>query len=207
MVLTLGCMYAAMRMAGPVTRGYNLGTLSYEVQPSLNGRAELVIPHTGVRLEAKALDAPYVLRVKPRSLSVKGLAEAAVGVRSAVHTAKNDIVRGVIWAFVRALVYALVGGLIGAALSATLVFVFGRLGRALLAGVIGVVLAVAGVGASGLWVWQAHYIRALEHPTVIAGERAQKLNLAPLLRRIRHARDFEEVIRDLSSVLVQVARG
>jgi len=61
-VVTIGCMYAAMRIAGPVTRGYNLGSLSYEVQPTLHGNAELLIPHTGLRLQAKVLDAPFVLR-------------------------------------------------------------------------------------------------------------------------------------------------
>jgi hypothetical protein len=207
LVLTLGCMYAGMRIAGPVTRGYNLGTLSYEVVPSLHGNAEILIPRTGVRLQAKLVDAPFVLKVKPRSLSLTGIAQAAVGMRSALSTAKTDIVHGAIWAFVRAFLYALGGGLVGAALSALLIFFFSRLGTAILCGAIGVVVTLVLVGGSAVWVWRAHYIHALEHPTVISGPRRTKLNLSPLVRKIRKAHTFEDVIHDLAPVLEQVARG
>jgi len=207
LVLTLGCMYAAMRIAGPVTRPYNLGTLSYEVEPTLHGNAEILIPHTGVRLEAKLVDAPYVLRVKPRSLSATGIAEAALGARAALKTAKSDIVHGATWAFVRAFLYALGGGLVGAALSALLVFFFFRLGTAILCGVVGVIMTLVVVAGSGVWVWRAHYIDALEHPTVVSGPRRAKLNLTPLIRKIRTANSLEDVIHDLAPVLEQVARG
>jgi len=108
---------------------------------------------------------------------------------------------------VRAFLYALGGGLVGAALSAGLVLVFGRLGRALLAGILGVLLTLVVVGGSAVWVWQAHYIHALEHPTVIAGPHRKKLNLAPLIRKIRNARNLEDVIHDLAPTLIKVARG
>src|SRR5437899_4836919 len=107
LVLTAGGMYVGMRIAGPVTGSYNLGTLSYEIRPELHGNAEVLIPHTGVKLRAKLVDAPYLLIVKPRSFSVTGIGEAALGVRSALNTAKNDIVDGIIRAFVRAFLYAL----------------------------------------------------------------------------------------------------
>jgi hypothetical protein len=207
LVLTLAGMYLGMRIAGPVTRPYNLGTLSYEVVPTLHGNAEILIPRTGVRLEAKLVDAPFVLRVKPRSLSVTGIAEAALGARAALKTAKSDIVHGATWAFVRAFLYALGGGLVGAALSGVLVFFFSRLGTAILCGALGVVLTLVAVGGSGIWVWRAHYIQALEHPTVISGPHRAKLNLTPLIRKIRMAHSLEDVIHDLAPVLEQVARG
>lgn len=207
LVLTLAGMYLGMRIAGPVTRSYNLGSISYEVRPALHGSAEVFIPHTGIRLKAKVVDAPYVLRVKPRSLSLTGIAEAALGVRSALDTAKTDIIHGVIWTFVRAFLYALAGGLVGAAIAAVLVLFFGRLGRAIMCGFIGVFVTLAVVGGSAVWVWQAHYISALEHPTVIAGAHSAKLNLHPLIEKIRRAHSLEDVIHDLAPVLAQVARG
>ncbi len=207
LVLTLGGMYVGMRIAGPVTRSYNLGSLSYEIRPALHGNAEVLIPHTGVKLRAKLVDAPYVLVVKPRSFSVTGIAEAALGVRSALNTAKNDIVDGVIRAFVRAFLYALGGGLVGAALSALLVFFFFRLGTAILCGAVGVIVTLVVVGGSAIWVWRAHYIQALEHPTVVSGPHRAKLNLTPLVRKIRTAHSLEDVIHDLAPVLEKVARG
>jgi hypothetical protein len=207
LVLTLAGMYLGMRIAGPTTRGYNLGSLSYEVRPALHGNAEILIPRTGLRLEAKLVDAPYVVRVKPRSFSVTGIAAAAIGVRSALNTARDDIVHGVIWAFVRAFLYALAGGLVGAGISALLVFFFGRLGTAILCGAIGVVVTLVVVGGSAIWVWRAHYIEALEHPTVVARGQHTKLNLKPLIRKIRSADSLEDVIHDLAPVLQQVARG
>jgi hypothetical protein len=207
LVLTLAGMYLGMRIAGPTTRGYNLGSLSYEIRPALHGNAVVLIPHTGIRLHAKVVDAPYVLRVKPRSFSLTGIAQAALGTRSALNTAKDDIVEGVIWAFVRAFLYALGGGLVGAALSAALAFFFGRLGTAILCGVIGVLVTLLVVGGSAVWVWQAHYIDALEQPTVVAAGEHTKLNLKPLIRKIRTANSLEDVIHDLAPVLQQVARG
>lgn len=207
LVLTLAGMYVGMRIAGPVTRGYNLGSMSYEVRPALHGNAEIVVPRTGLRLKAKLLDAPFVLRVKPASLSVTGLAEAALGVRSALDTAKSDIVDGVIRAFARAFLYALGGGLLAAALSALIVFFFGRVGTAILCGMIGAFLTLAVVSGCAIWVWQAHYIHALEHPTVVSGPHRTQLNLSPIVRKLRRSGSLEEVIHDLAPVLVQIARG
>jgi hypothetical protein len=206
-VVTLGGMYAGFKIAGATTRGFVLGKLSYDVQPTLHGRAELVIPRTGLRLEAKALEAPYVLRVKPRSISAESVAAATVDIRGAVQQAKQDLIHGAIWSFVRAFLYALGGGLVGAAIAAGLVLIFGKLGRALLAGIVGVALTVALVGASALWVWQAHYVHALEHPTVIVGPHRKNLNLTPLVRKIRHAHNFNEVLRDIVPLLTKVVRG
>jgi hypothetical protein len=207
LVLTCAGMYVGMRIAGPVTRGYNLGSLSYEIEPALHGNSEILIPHTGVRLQAKLVHAPFILKVKPKTFSLTGLAEAGIGVRSALDTAKSDIVHGATWAFVRAFLYALGGGLIGAGISALLVFFFFRLGTAILCGVIGVLVTLVVVGGSGFWVWRAHYIQALEHPTVVSGPHRTKLNLTPLIRKIRRAHSLEDVIHDLAPVLVQVARG
>jgi hypothetical protein len=207
LVLTLAGMYVGMRIAGPVTRSYNLGSLSYEIEPARHGNAVILIPHTGLRLESKRVNAPYVLRVKPHSFSLTGIGEAALGVRSALTTARDDVVHGVIWAFVRAFLYALGGGLVGAAISGLLVLFFGRLGTAILCGVLGVLLTLVVVGGSAIWVWQAHYIQALEHPTVIAGGESTKLNLKPLIRKIRSAHNLQDVIHDLAPVLEQVARG
>jgi hypothetical protein len=207
LVLALAGMYLGMRIAGPTTRAYNLGKLEYEVTPSWHGNANVVIPHTGLRLEAKLVKAPFDLRVKPTSFSLTGLAQAGLGVRSALQTAKDDIVRGATFAFVRAFLYALAGGLIGVAIAAVLVFFFGRLGTAIVCAVLGVALTVVVVGGSGIWVWRAHYIEALEHPTAVAGGQRAKLNLKPLIRKIRKAHSLEDVVHDLAPVLEQVARG
>ena len=206
-VLTLAGMYLGMRIAGTSTRSYNLGSLQYEVRPVLHGRAEIVIPHTGLRLESKHLHAPFLLKVRPHSFSLTGIAEAGLGVRSALTTAKTDIVHGATWAFVRAFLYALGGGLIAALISALLVFFFGRLGTAILCAALGVLLTLAVVGGSGVWVWRSHYVQALEHPTVVAGGQRTKLNLRPLIRKLKKAHSLEDVVHDLAPVLRQVAAG
>src|SRR5215471_12024370 len=112
LVLTVVGMYVGMRIAGPVTRSYNLGAISYEIRPARHGKTEIVIPHTGLRLEAHNIHAPFVLRVEPTSFSLTGLAEAGLGVQSSLSTARSDIVHGATWAFVRAFLYALAGGLV-----------------------------------------------------------------------------------------------
>lgn len=207
LVLTLAGMYVGMRLAGPMTRGYNLGSMSYEVRPALHGKAEILVPRTGLRLESKRVHAPFLLRVEPASLSVTGLAEAALGVRSALDTARSDIVDGVIRAFARTFLYALGGGLVAAALSALIVLFFGRIGTAILCGLMGTVVTLGVVAGCAVWVWQAHYIQALEHPTVVSGPHRTQLNLSPLVQKLRRSGGLEDVIHALAPVLVQIARG
>ena len=207
LVLTVVGMYVGMRIAGPVTRSYNLGSVTYEISPARHGKTEIVVPHAGLRLEAHNIHAPFVLRVEPTSFSLTALAEAAVGVQSSLSTARSDIVHGATWAFVRAFLYALAGGLVAAALAALLVFFFFRLGTAILCAVLGVVLTLVVVGGSAVWVWQAHYVRALEHPTVVAGPSQTNLDLAPVVRKLRRSHSLEDIIRNLAPLLEQVARG
>lgn len=200
-------MYLGMRAAGPVTHGYNLGSLSYEVTPARDGNAELIIPRTGLRLQAKVVDAPFLLRIKPRSFSKLGIAKAVGGIRAAALEAKKEIKHDVIWTFVRAFVWALGGGILAAIAAGILMFFLRGLGSAIVAGTVGVVVSVLIIAGSGLWVWKAHYIDALENPTVVAGPHRQTLNLKPLIRKLRDADSFEEVVRDLVPILPQVLAG
>src|SRR6266511_3449206 len=108
---TLVCMLLAMRLAGPVTHKYNLGTLQYEVRPSFSGKAELFVPLAGWQLEAPVFDAPYTLHLQPKDVDAREIVRAAAGVKESIKTAKHDVKHGAILTFVRAFLFALAGGL------------------------------------------------------------------------------------------------
>jgi hypothetical protein len=197
---TLVCMLLAMRLAGPVTHKYNLGTLQYEVSPSFSGKAQLFVPLAGWQLEAPVYDAPYTLHVQPKDVDPHEVVRAARGVKESLKTAKKDVKHGAIFTFVRAFMFALAGGL-AAALVAVLAFLaFGRPRRlAWTAGACCFALSVLLAGGSGLWVWQSLNISALKRPVATRG--AGSKVVAAVIRRLANDGSLETVIQDLAPLL------
>lgn len=199
-VFTLVSMLIGMRVGGPVTHQYNLGSLSYDVRPSFTGKAELYVPFTGWQLEAGVIGAPYALHLEPRSVSGKALVRAAKGIGESLHRAKKNIKHSAILAFVRALLFGLAGGVVAAVIVALALLAFWQQRRvALLAGAGCTALTLLLVGGSGLWVWQSIDIGALKRPRVTKGAGSKVLDTA--VRRLTRDGSLESFIQDLAPLL------
>jgi hypothetical protein len=197
---TLVCMLVAMRLAGPVTHGYNLGTLQYEVSPSFSGKAELFVPLTGWQLEAPVFSAPYTIHVEPRDVDSRAVARAAAGIEKTIKTAKHDVKHGAILAFVRAFLFALAGGLAAGAVVLLFFLAFGR--PPWLAGAAGAgcfALSILLAGGSGLWVWQSLDISALKHPVATRG--AGSKAVAGAIEKLANDHDLGTIIQDVAPLL------
>jgi len=197
---TLVCMLLAMRLAGPVTHKYNLGTLQYEVRPSFSGKAQLFVPLAGWQLEAPVFDAPYTLAVQPRHVDPHEIVRAAGGVKETLKTAKRDVKHGAILTFVRALLFSLAGGLVAGAVALLAFLAFGRPRRlAWMAAAACFALSILLAGGSGLWVWQSLNISALKRPTATHG--AGSKAVAAVIRRLANDGNLGTVIQDLAPLL------
>jgi hypothetical protein len=202
-LFTLACMLLAMRLAGPVTHSYNLGTLRYEIKPSFSGKAQIYVPLADWELEAPLYGAPYVLHVEPRQVSPSALVRAAKGFKASLGQAKKDITHSAIWAFVRAFLFELLGGVAAALLVLLFLRAIGRAWRA--AAIVGAgcfVLAVLLVAGSGLWLWLSLDVNAFQNSTITRG-----IGSRATLRARNQLRDdngLPAILQDLSRL---VARG
>lgn len=199
-LFTLVSMLLAMRLAGPVTHGYNLGSLQYEVRPSFSGKAELFVPLAGWQLEAPVFSAPYTLRVVPQDVDGKKIVQAAAGTEKTIKTAKHDVKHAAILTFVRAFLLALAGGLVAAAVALLAFLALGRpqrLAWAAAAGCFG--LSILLTGGSGLWVWQSLDISALKHPVATRG--AGSKDVARVIETLANDANLGTVIQDLAPLL------
>ncbi len=202
-LFTLVCMLLAMRLAGPVTHSYNLGTLEYEIKPSFSGKAQIYVPLAGWELEAPLYGAPYVLHIEPRQVSPTALVRAAKGFRPALRQAKKDIKHSAIWTFVRAFLFGLLGGVAAALLVLLFLRAIGRAWRtAVIVGAGCFVLATLLVAGSGLWLWQSLDLNAFHDITITRGAGARAMVNAR--SELRHDNGLPAILQDLSRL---VARG
>lgn len=197
---TLVCMLLAMRLAGPVTHGYNLGTLQYEISPSFSGKAELFVPLAGWELEAPVSSAPYTIRVVPQDVNSKAIVRAAQGIEQTIKTAKHDVKHAAILTFVRAFLLALAGGFVAAVIALLAFLAFRRPQRLAWAAAAGCfALSILLTSASGLWVWQSLDISALKHPVATRG--AGSKTVARVVTKLANDRDLGTIIQDLAPLL------
>jgi hypothetical protein len=201
-LFTLVCILLAMRLAGPITRDSNFGTLQYEISPSFSGKAQIFIPLAGWEIEAPVFDAPYAFKVQPREVHPRAVRQIAKGVRPFLNEAKHDVRSGAIFAFVRTFLIGLAGGLV-AGLIAFILFeaLQRRRWEGLAAGGGCFALAIVLAAASGLWVWQSLDIEALKRPTVTQGIGAKAIDKT--LQRLRNDESLGSVIRDLAPTVVK----
>jgi|SRR5919108_1345492 hypothetical protein len=200
-LFTLVCTLLAVRLAGPVTHDANFGTLEYEVALSFSGKVAIFIPLAGWTLEAPIFDAPYSLRVQPNALHTSAVPALLRGTKPFLKQAKRDVRDGAIWTFVRAFLIGLAGGLAAALVAAATLLAFGRAARTAVAAALGcLLLSLALMGASGLWVWQSLDVKALKRPVVTSGPAARALNVS--LRRLRDDQRLETVIQDLAPLVI-----
>ncbi|HEX9417084.1 MAG TPA: hypothetical protein VF895_10305 [Gaiellaceae bacterium] len=202
-LFTLVCMLLAMRLAGPVTHSYNLGTLEYEIEPSFSGKAQIYVPLADWELEAPLYGAPYVLHIEPREVSPTAIVRAAKGFKPALKQAKKDIKHSAIWTFVRAFMFGLLGGLAAALLVLLFLRAIGRAWRtSMVVGAGCFVLATLLVAGSGLWLWQSLDLNAFHDITITNGRGAKAM--VDARRQLRHDNDLPAILQDLSRL---VARG
>jgi hypothetical protein len=202
-LFTLLCMVLAMRLAGPVTHSYNLGTLQYEIKPSFSGKAQIYVPLADWELEAPLYGAPYVLHVEPREVSPTALVRAAKGFKPALAQAKKDIKHSAIWTFVRAFMFGLLGGLAAALLALLFLRAIGRAWRtSVIVGASCFALAALLVAGSGLWLWQSLDLDAFHDITITKGRGAEAMVRAR--EQLRDDNGLPAILQDLSRL---VARG
>lgn len=203
-LLTLFGMWAGFRVAGPVTRSFNLGTIRIYVAPSFSGKAEVFIPLAGWEVEAPVFSAPFTVHAEPRRLSPDALRRAAHGVHGTVKVTKRELKRAAIVAFVRAFLIALLGAFVAAALVTFGARAFGqRWKTALVSGGACVVLAVVLLAAGGLWVWQSLDVPAFKRAKITLGN-GRVLHGA--VERLRNDHSAGSVIADISNLLRQSRR-
>jgi hypothetical protein len=202
-LFTLLCMLLAMRLAGPVTHSYNLGTLQYEIRPSFSGKAQIYVPLADWELEAPLYGAPYVLHVEPRQVSPSALVRAAKGFKPALGQAKKDITHSAIRAFVRAFLFGLLGGVAAALLVLLLLRAIGGAWRtAAIAGAGCFALAALLVAGSGLWLWLSLDVNAFQNITITRGVGSGAARNAR--NQLRHDNGLPAILQDLARL---VARG
>jgi hypothetical protein len=202
-LFTLVCLVLAMRLAGPVTHSYNLGTLEYEIKPSFSGKAQIYVPLADWELEAPLYGAPYVLHVEPREVSPTALVRAAKGFKPALGQAKKDIKHSAIWTFVRAFMFGLLGGLAAALLVLMFLRAIGRTWKtSAIVGASCFVLAALLVAGSGLWLWQSLDLNAFHDITITKGRGAKAMVRAR--EQLRDDNGLPAILQDLSRL---VARG
>ena len=198
-VFTLLCMWLGLRIAGPQSHTYNLGSLELSVTPSFSGKVKVFVPLAGWEIEAPVFSAPYALRAEPLRISPSGVRRASHGVRETIRTTKRELKHAAITTFVRAFLFSLLGALAAGALVLLLLRSLRyRWRTALLAGGGCLAFGLVVVGASGLWLWQSLDVTEFKHAQITLG------NGKVLRRSVSGFRDDNAsgtVFQDLSRLL------
>jgi len=88
-LFTLICMWLGLRVAGPQSHTYNLGSVELSLARS-SGKAKVYIPLAGWEIEAPVFSAPYAIHAQPRRVSPR-----AVGrVNTIIEDLSNLVARG-----------------------------------------------------------------------------------------------------------------
>lgn len=201
-LFTLLAMWAGLRVAGPSSHSYNLGSVQFDVAPSFSGKATVYIPLAGWEIEAPVFSAPLALNAQPRRVSPTAIRRAAHGVKATIEKSKHDLKWAAIWTFVRAFLFALAGALVAGGVLALLLRALGRRWKpSVLAGAACLGFGVVVVAASALWIWQSLNVQTFKHPKVTLGNGAV---LRASVARFRNDRRTGTILQDLAHL---VARG
>jgi Calcineurin-like phosphoesterase superfamily domain len=188
--LAVGGIWLGLRLSTAGTYPSALGSASFRVELSSQGRVEVFIPLADWGLRAHAFSAPVTLHVEPRVLNRQALIAAASGNQALLRRTLKDLGHDGTRALERALRYMLAGVLLAAALGWGILRMYRSRRRWLLIGLpVGVLLV--GVLLSGgllLRVRSTWSPDALTHPTYFArgAELIQLLNAA---QRASQAKD------------------
>jgi hypothetical protein len=201
-LFTLLCMWIGLRVAGPQSHNYNLGSMQFDVAPSWTGKAKVYIPLAGWGIEAPVVSAPYAIHAQPGRVSPSAIRRAAHGVRKTIKTTKRELKHAAIFTILRAFLFAL----LGAAAAGGIVILFLRANRyrwrtSLVAGGACLGFAVVVVAASGLWLWQSFDIKQFRNAKITSG--TGKV-LVRNVERLRNDHRVKAILRDLSHL---VAKG
>ena len=203
-LFTVACMVIAMRVAGPITHEYNLGSVRFEVTPSFSGKAQIYVPLVGWQLEAPLFSAPYTIRAEPRQVSAAAVAQAAKGFRTTLEQTERDLEHAAIWTFVRAFLFALAGGAAAAVVIALLLGALqGGWGTALRAGAACFVLSLLLIAASALWLWQSLDINAFKRTQITSGHGTP---LTAALRDLGQDNRERAFLQDLARLVARARR-
>jgi hypothetical protein len=198
-LFTVLCMWLGMRVAGPVTQSYSLGTVQFYVDPSWIGKTKVYLPLAGWEIEAPVFSAPYALHAQPGRVSVSALRRAAHGVKPALKTAKKSLKHAAILTFIRSLLFALLGALAAGAIVMLVLRVVEYPWRtALITGACCLGFGFVVVATSGLWLWQSVDIKAFRQSKVVVGNAKA---LTRIVNKLRNARQENGVVEDLSQLV------
>jgi hypothetical protein len=201
-LFTLLSMWIGLRVAGPVSHSYNLGSVQFDIEPSFSGKAKVYIPLAGWEIEAPIFSAPYAVHAQPRRVSPSAVRRAAHGVHKTIKKTKHDLKWAAIWSFVRAFLFALAGALAAGGVVALLLRALEyRWKTALVVGASCLAFGVVVVGTSGLWLWQSLDIKAFRRAQATRGSGQAFRNA---VERFRNDGRASTVLKDLSHL---VARG
>jgi ABC-type Fe3+ transport system permease subunit len=201
-LFTLICMWLGLRVAGPQSHAYNLGSVELSVAPSLSGKAKVYIPLAGWEIEAPVVSAPYAVHAQPRHVSPSAIKRAAHGVKQTLKTTKRELKHAAIVTLIRAFLFALLGALAAGAVLMLLLRAL-RYGwrTSLLAGAACLGFGAIVVAASGLWLWQSLDIKAFKRAKITLGSGRV---LVRSVERFRNDSKVNTIIEDLSNL---VAKG
>jgi hypothetical protein len=200
-LFTLFGMWIGLRVAGPQSHAYKLGSVQFEVAPSFSGKTTVYIPLAGWEIEAPVFSAPYVLHAQPRHVSPTAIKRAAHGIKKTLKTTKHELKRAAIITFVRAFLFALAGALAAGAVLMLLLRALRYPWRTgLLAGGACFGFAVVLVAASGLWIWQSLDIKAFKRSKVTLG--SGKV-LVRSVDRFRNDNRVSAILKDLSHFIAK----
>jgi len=198
-LFTLLCMWLGMRVAGPVTHTYNIGSVQFYVDPSWSGKTKVYLPLAGWEIEAPIFSAPFALHAQPRHVSPSALRRAAHGVSRTVKTAKKDLKRAAILTFVRSFIFALLGALAAGGIVMLFLRALDYPWRtALITGGCCVGFAVVVVATSGVWLKLSLDIRAFKQSKVVLGNGKV---LMRVIKALHNDRSENGVVVDLSQLV------
>ena len=201
-LFTLIFMWLGLRVAGPQSHTYNLGSVELSLAPSFSGKAKVYIPLAGWEIEAPVFSAPYAIHAQPRRVSPLAVERAAHGARKTLETTKGGLKHAAIVTIIRAFLFALLGALAaGAVIMLLLRALRYRWRTSLLAGAACLGFGAIVVLASGLWLWQSLDVKAFKQAKITLG--SGKV-LTRSVQRFRNDLNVNTIIEDLSNL---VAKG
>lgn len=199
-------MLLGWRLAGPIVEETALGRVSFEIVPSLDGRAVGYVPIADWGFRADAYTGPFSIEAELRALDREAVLRAAGGDDAVLTEAEENLRSGARQAVLRALVWGLGVSVVLAAVVA-LLWSRTRRGRLLLPGSVAGLALVAGA-ASAFLAERTFDAQAFEQPTYFArgAELSQLLAVAEREReRNTYASSFEGALRGFSAFLTRSA--
>jgi len=194
-------MLVGWRLAQATLEETTIGRVSFEVGPSLTGRAEAFVPVADWGFRADAFDAPFELRAELRSLNRGALLRAAEGERAVLDATEEELADAARAAILRSFAW-------GAGVALLLLAIATALWRslrprwALLA--IGAPALAIGVAVT-LWRADASFdAAAFDSPTYFArGNELSRILEVAEQERIRspYGSEFASILRSISTVL------